>query len=197
MKSLSVFVLVASLLAAPAQASENASRAAPEMSQAVLSSDTRADPAALNLARELVGLVYPVSDTIDAMRTGWMDGLATIESVSMRSIVKQEYERTLDRLEPIIVRHFPKIQDAYAGAYAQEFTVAELRDLVAFANSSTGRHFLKDTNFADFDERVLEANEGMTEDLEPVMMDLRKALCEQKTQARIAQGETDAKCPLA
>lgn len=197
MKRFPAFVLVAAMLAAPVHASERVDDASYEMSQAELSSGAQADPAALNLARELVGLVYPVSDTIDAMRTGWMDGLATIESVSMRSIVKQEYERTLDRLEPIIVRYFPKIQDAYAGAYAQEFTVAELRDLIAFANSSTGRHFLKDTNFADFDERVLKANEGMTEDLEPVMMDLRKALCEQKTQARIAQGETDAKCPLA
>lgn len=192
MKRISVFVIAASFLATPVQASEHTN--GETSTPAVF---TAANPVALGLARELVSLIYPVSDTIDAMRTGWMESLDSIESVSMRAFAKQEYQRSLDRLEPVIAKHFPAIQEAYADVYAQEFSPSELEELIAFARTPTGRHFLSDTEFADYSDSVLNANDAMSTEIEPIMLDLQKAMCAQKTQERIARGETDAKCSMA
>ena len=195
MKRISVFAIAASLLAMPAQASAPAD--AVTATPAVLTAANAVDPDAIVLARELVTLIYPLSDSVDYLRTSWAESLDSIENVSMRSRVKQEYERSLNRIEQVMSAHFPVMQEAYATAYAREFTANELRELIAFTRTPTGRHFVSDLEFADYDEAVLEANYAMSEEMEPIMYELQKVLCAEKTQARIAQGETDAKCPMA
>ena len=186
MKRISVFAGAAILLAAPVQASAQAG--AETVTPAVLTAVDAVDPDAMNLARELVTLIYPLSDSVDYLRTSWSQSLDSIENVSMRTRVKQEYERSLNRIEQ---------QEAYATAYAREFTASELRELITFSKTPAGRHFVSDLEFADYDEAVLDANYAMSEEMEPIMYELQKVLCAEKTKARIAQGETDAKCPMA
>lgn len=195
MKRISVFAGAAILLAAPVQASAQAG--AETVTPAVLTAVDAVDPDAMNLARELVTLIYPLSDSVDYLRTSWSQSLDSIENVSMRSRVKQEYERSLNRIEQVMSAHFPVMQEAYATAYAREFTASELRELITFSKTPAGRHFVSDLEFADYDEAVLDANYAMSEEMEPIMYELQKVLCAEKTKARIAQGETDAKCPMA
>ena len=100
MKRISVFAIAASLLATPAQASAPAD--AVTATPAVLTAANAVDPDAIVLARELVTLIYPLSDSVDYLRTSWAESLDSIENVSMRSRVKQEYERSLNRIEQVM-----------------------------------------------------------------------------------------------
>lgn len=153
------------------------------------------------LAREFVDLLYPAAvyeqEYVDEMRGAWLAPLESIEQPKIKAEMRRSIEREIDKVAPILRQHYPKIMSAYASTYAKEFTVDELRQIVDFAKSPAGSHFLRDRDAAEFDERVGEAGDGLLEALEPLVDEMRTALCRGATQVRVAQGDTDAKCSRA
>jgi len=193
-KAYSAIALAISVLSTPALAevrqSVDTPTAAPNGARAF-------DPANLALAGKLVELMYPVSDTIDDTRKSVQMALELVENPTARTKLNVSYDTVLTQIEPIIVRNFPKIQQAYTMAYAEEFTSEELRDIISFASTPTGRHFLRDTTFADGNTLVTAASDEMMSELEPTLFEFQKTICKQAAEQRLAAGDKKAKCSMA
>jgi hypothetical protein len=158
-----------------------------------------ADADTLAMARKFIAMYYPNAqkDFLEAFRESSMAPLQMIEVDSMRPIVEKEMTRAIAASTPTIKRHVPLVMEAYAQSFAQKFSVAELHELIAFASTVTGRRFLEDTHFADYDERVEQARNAMSEEVGPNFEAVAKIMCKQAAEMRVASGETDAKCSRA
>ena len=173
--------------------------AAPETSPAPAA---QAAPSAehLAIARQYVALVRPGGNSVEEMREGILFGAmnALGEDASDQEIeeAKKQVELVVARFEPILVKRRPAIEEAYALAYARQFSAAELTDLIAFASSPVGRKYQAAMGEVQLDDAVLEAEELMAEDMAPLIEDLRKASCAKAAAERVAMGDASAKCPL-
>jgi hypothetical protein len=155
----------------------------------------------LALARQYVALVRPGGNDVEDMRSGMLTGaIATLgEGASDQKVaeVKQQVEAVAARFEPILLKRVPRINEAYALAYAREFSAAELRDLVAFAATPLGRKFHASYLSVQYDDAVMEAEEALAEEIEPLVNEIRKAACAEAAAKRVAMGDAKATCPLA
>lgn len=192
--SFSAITLAAASLPTVAQATESTPPA-----QATLAPSTVPDQESLTLATEFAELMYPASENIDQLRSQWLGALDSmeVEDAAYRTAYRDNLESAMSRIEPVMRLHFPALQHAYAEAFAREFTKEELRDLLGFAKTPTGRHFLRDTTFADSDDVVLAVSAGMEAALEPAILDFQKAMCKRAAKLRVAAGDNKAKCSMA
>jgi hypothetical protein len=99
-------------------------------------------------------------------------------------------------MEPAIRGQIPNLTEAYTQAYAREFSAGELTELIAFAQSPAGKHYISRVDFMDADPAVLEAQQGITEAMMPVLEEMRKEACAKRAAARVAAGDKKATCPL-
>ena len=113
------------------------------------------------------------------------------------AVVEDGVDRFFTAIEPAVRKHMPNLTEAYAQAYAREFSVDELTQMIAFASSPVGKHYLSQYVYLEGDPLVLDAHEGMNADMMPVIEDIQKQMCAEKTEQRIAAGDIDAKCPLS
>src|SRR5687768_8059000 len=91
----------------------------------------------------------------------------------------------------------PALLEANAQAYAREFSAEELRDLIVFAQTPAGKHYIERYDLLLMAPEVIDAQRKLSEDLQPVMENLSKEMCAEKAAQRVAMGDTKAKCPLA
>ena len=136
-------VLILAALAGPAWA---AAQTAPPVSQV-----QPVDPAAMNSARRLAGLIIQEQAQIDAalrlLDTSFIATLAANEDVKL---LEAEYpgllKRVTDDLRPIFVRHtrriLPEYVERYAAVYAADFSAAELDDLYKLFASPAGQRLI-------------------------------------------------------
>jgi hypothetical protein len=93
------------------------------------------------------------------------------------------------------------LTEASAQAYAREFSAAELKDMIAFAETPTGKHYLARGAAVETDPGILKAQMEIMEGLGPIMeqvgTDMAKEACAKKAAARVAAGDKKATCPLA
>jgi hypothetical protein len=131
-----------------------------------------------------------------------------MHAASSQSVDEEEQasaNRFFDRVfllaQPKIREHMPAVLEASAQAYAREFSAAELRDMIAFAQTPTGKHYLARGAAVETDRGILDAQMGIWEDLAPIMQqvgtDMAKEACAKKAAARVAAGDKKAVCPLA
>ena len=73
---------------------------------------------------------------------------------------------------------------------------AELQQMIDFAKSPAGQHYLRDYAKLESDEAVGAAMSELMESLTPVLEDIQKEMCAAKATQRVAMGDTNAKCPL-
>lgn len=106
-------------------------------------------------------------------------------------------DRALAKLEPAMRAQLPKMFEAYAEAYGREFTDSELKDMIAFAGTHGGKHYLAHREFVLGDPSVVRAQEEMNEAMKPVLFELQKEACAENAAKRIAAGDKKARCPLA
>lgn len=175
-------------LAAPA-----VSAAAPEPQPA-----PAAAPSAerLDLARRYVALEDP-GDFIEVMRAAALHSAsAHAEDPDDQAGVERFMNRVFALAEPRLRARIPAIAEASAQAYAREFSADELREMIAFAQSPTGRHYMARSAAVETDPAILDAQHGMFEDLAPYIEQVGKE-CAEKARQRIAMGDTNAKCPLS
>ena len=154
----------------------------------------------LELARQFVALSQPAGDILDMIRESALyaasEQLGPDADDATRAEVEQNVDRVLAKFTPKFEAQRPAILDAYAQAYARQFTTEELRVLVAFGSSAAGKHFLASTVDIETDPVVATANKLLSDALLPVLDEFKKDACAQHAAQRVAMGEK-AVCPLS
>lgn len=153
----------------------------------------------LGLARQLVTILFPNAgqDAMDGLKMGVLSELDMVEDSAFRNELEQEVGLALKAATPIMNRHMASVTDAYTQAFAREYSADELTQILAFAQTRVGAHFLPQNGALDNDSAVLEAQAKMMEDVLPIFDAVSKMMCKHKAELRVAQGETDAKCSMA
>jgi hypothetical protein len=111
--------------------------------------------------------------------------------------VMADVDKVVAQMEPAMRAQLPKLFEAFAQAYAREFTADELRAMTAFAATPAGRHYLGNREFVLSDEGVMKAQMDLMESVAPILEGLQKQACARRTAERIAMGDKKATCPLA
>lgn len=171
MKTILAMLLGASLaVAAPAVAApQPASAARPT------------DHLKLSEARAIIAIMFP-----PAQREHMMDKLmndlmvpfrknmpkAIADDPGLKAIVDDFISEGQARERPIIQKDMPHVLEAMAIAYTHEFSLAELKQIHAFALSPTGNHYLSKSIDIAGDPVVIEANTAMFADGQKMMNSL-------------------------
>ena len=155
-------------------------------------------PEQLVLARKFVALVGLVHNPLDGLESGaWHEASAEIADKAARAEAQQRVSQMVAELKPKVSKRLPAIAEAYAAAYAREFSADELRQMIAFAQTPAGRHYIAEAAVLELDDPIVEAETEMWEDVAPVFEEMRRVMCAEKAAQRIASGEVKAKCPLS
>ncbi|MBV1687394.1 hypothetical protein KRR38_06815 [Novosphingobium sp. G106] len=157
------------------------------------------DPVNMELARTLVRTITPRQDAQgdfnDQIRR--MASFERIADEGLSEGIKADLESMLLKIEPIVLRHLDKIEEATTLAYARKFTPAELQAATAFAKTTEGRAFLSRVYEVPYDSAILQEQASLMTELAPAMADFQVATCKRQTAARVAAGEKRAKCRMA
>ena len=126
------------------------------------------DPARLELARQIIAIMYPqdkrqamagslVENVLSEFRASMSDP-STYADPGMKKILDDAFASIPQRLSPAVQAHLPRLFEAMARAYAREFSSTELQETLAFARSPTGRHYLQSSATISADRDVAAAN---------------------------------------
>lgn len=137
-----------------------------------------------------------VEYTREALMQMALAGADDLDETEM-SAAKHRIDRYLATAEPKLRAAMPALLEAQAQVYAREFSTDELRQLIVFAQTPAGKHYIDRYDLLLMAPEVMDAQRKLGEDLQPVMEDLAKELCAEKAAKRVAMGDTKAKCPLA
>lgn len=119
-------------------------------------------------ARSIIAVMFPPQQR-DAQVRAMMADLTKQSSAAMdldklgsdpglRKIFDTYLAGIPDKLMPLVREHFPRILEATAIAYTNEFTLEELRELNRFAATPTGAHYLSRSSALLGDPAVAAAN---------------------------------------
>ena len=154
----------------------------------------------LELARRYVALGNS-DDFMQEMRAVMMHSASASASAEDQATVERFFDRVFVLAAPKIRERMPMLTEASAQAYAREFSAAELKDMIAFAETPTGKHYLARGAAVETDPGILKAQMEIMEGLGPIMeqvgTDMAKEACAKKAAARVAAGDKKATCPLA
>lgn len=108
------------------------------------------DAAKLAEAGAIINIMFPPATRAEMMDkmltdlTGPMRQTMPIDGITdpgLKALFKEYLDNILDAERPLIARHLPAITEAMAIAYAHQFSLAELKDIHAFALSPSGRDY--------------------------------------------------------
>ncbi|WP_423142307.1 hypothetical protein ACOYW6_02830 [Parablastomonas sp. CN1-191] len=129
-------------------------------------SATGEDAAKLDEARAIIAIMFPPAGREATFRTAIMDFSRTISAIppdlprdpGLVAIFQQFHDSIPDKLMPTVRKHLPMIFEASAQAYVHAFTLAELKDVHAFAATPSGSHYLSKSMALLGDPAVVAAN---------------------------------------
>lgn len=134
------------------------------------------------LAREIVEVVLPASSAEATMHQimsavgeqmhGAMAG--KIDDPAITAIVDRRIAEVPDRLMPAVRRFLPAQKAAMACAYTHAFSLAELREVRAFAATPAGGRYLSRAPSLMSDPAVAEANQAFFRDATAIQEELSK-----------------------
>lgn len=153
----------------------------------------------LELARRFMA-VTDTTDILDSYREMMIQSAASFgEDLddAGKGKVQHRIDRYLALAGPKIRAAEPALVDAYVRTYAREFSADELRQMIAFAQTPAGRHYLDRYDILNMSDEIVDAQRKLAEDLEPVMEQMGKEMCAEKAAQRVAMGDKKAKCPLS
>ena len=129
-------------------------------------------PARTALARELVGYTQPKELMIEAVMHGWELGVSEQSAAEFDRLDEIQpglgarlTERGKSELVNLVAVRIPQMQDKLAKLYADNCTEAELKEMIAFYSSATGRKLIRSVTMADkggdaFDDEKVTAAEA-------------------------------------
>jgi hypothetical protein len=170
-------VFVASLaLAIPAAA----------LAQAVAPAAT-GEAATLNEAHAIIEIMFPpaertttVDKILDQFAAQYRASIPAdaMGDAGLKAIVERELDKSREQLRPLVQRHMPGVFEATATAYAHQFSLAELKDIHAFALTSSGRHYLSASPTLLGDPAIASANASMLADTQQLMKSMLPGMME-------------------
>lgn len=153
------------------------------------------------LGRRYIALALSPEDYVDTLRAGIAAGFSHRVGASLDASETAEANEMMKRFftlyEPKVRERLPNVFEAYAQVYAREFSAEELRQMIAFAETPAGRHYLSRRMALETDPAVLIQEEGIQNDALPVFQQIYKEQCAAKAAKRIAAGDKKARCPLS
>lgn len=144
--------------------------------------------AELTEARAIMEIMFPPAEreqTFGVMMAQVVDQFRasiptdTITDPQLRAIMDRYLDAIPERLGPAVATHLPKILEATASAYTHEFTLAELKDIHAFAQSPSGQHYLKRSTALVGDPDVAAANTALFTDVQEIQSVFQRELIEE------------------
>lgn len=163
------FLIAAALTAAPAALAQTT--AVPTVAETTPATD----PVALDLARQIINIASPPATRNDQITTMFRTiGTRSMAAVKqrfdfgdpeMQKIFDRHMDRTFNLTTDLIGKHMPAIFDAMAVAYAKRFSVPELRQILAFAQSPTGTKYLQSGFEIAQDPGVVAVQKAMMNDM--------------------------------
>jgi hypothetical protein len=142
--------------------------ATPESAAAQAVTPAQADQAAkLSEARAIIATMLPPAQRqqmIEKLQADLMGQFRTLlptdlmADPGMKAILDEFIKKALDRQRTVIEQHQPEQLEAMAGAYTREFSLAELKDIHAFAGTPSGTHYLSRMTAIIGDPAVAKAN---------------------------------------
>src|SRR5690606_10775689 len=111
------------------------------------------DPAELAEARAIVAVMFPPDERDQMIQTLIEQIASQLEQVTpfdvesfgdagLTNVVANFRAELVGVIMPTVQTHLPKILEATATAYTNEFDLAELRDIRAFSETPSGRRYL-------------------------------------------------------
>jgi hypothetical protein len=94
----------------------------------------------------------------------------------LRQIIGDFLDTVPARMAPVTEKHIPALVDAMVQAYAREFTLDELRQIRAFADSPAGGHYLSRSTALVADPYVVAANQNYLKEATDLATSLRPEL---------------------
>lgn len=146
------------------------------------------DPQALATAREVIRIGYPEEKRLAMFSTALDPLLAQMRSVMMadmnndpgaKALVDAKLDSFIVMGKGVLAKHIPSFMDAYAQAYAREFSASELNDLLAFVKTPAGGHFLSRSSALISDPAFVSANRAYMVDLQVPIRQMQYELMEE------------------
>jgi hypothetical protein len=139
------------------------------------------DAAKLIESRAIIAIIFPASER-EAMFTklqgdivaqmGALIPASLTADPGLKAIVDEFKNEALGRQRAVLLKHLPLQLDAMADAYAREFSLAELKDIHAFAVTPPGGHYLSKSVTLIGDPAVAKANRDTIADVHAVTQEL-------------------------
>lgn len=136
--------------------------------------DKAINPAKFSMARGIVNASIPedqgdqmVRQLIGSvMQTFRSSSSVEIDDPEIKAVLDRRFKEVPDRLLPILNRHMPQLYGSMACAYAREFTLPELTEINAFAQTPAGRRFLSQSQKLMGDPDVQQAFQAYMVDVQ-------------------------------
>ena len=151
-----------------------AANAAPVRAPAAAQPD---EAAKLAEARAIVEIISPATErqkTLDTMlpkvvaqfRPKLPPDIAA--DAGLTAIIDDASKDMMNEVRPVLLKHLPDMAEANAVAYTHEFSLAELKQIHAFAQTPVGHHYLSRSPFLLTDPAVAKANSAMIAEIHEV-----------------------------
>ena len=144
------------------------------------------DPGRLALARQIIAVLFPiesqeasVQSLVKAILAQYRAGMARtqhFDDPGLKKILDDALASIPDRLKPAMRVFLPNMREAMAHAYTREFSQAELGDILAFARTASGRHYLQRSTALAGDVDVAAANTAYFRQVQAVSAQIRASL---------------------
>lgn len=171
MNTLKTAMLVALFLVMPGKA----------MAQAA----TTDDATELAEARSILAIMFPPAEREVMFATMIQQLLAqarqampqdAMRDPGVATILNRYLDDLPDRLAPLVNAHLPKIIDATAVAYTNEFSLQELVDIRGFAQTPSGQRYLRASTKMIGDPAVAAANTAYLTELQAQQLQMQQQL---------------------
>jgi hypothetical protein len=98
--------------------------------------------------------------------------LPALDDPGFKAILNEYLDKVTVQQKVLIHKHLPDIMEANALAYTHEFSLAELKDIHAFATTPSGRHYLGRSTAILSDPAVVKVNSAMMKEAQQVSFSL-------------------------
>ena len=109
------------------------------------------DASELREAHAIIEIMFPpaerqkmIDKTLNDLAAPMRQNLPAmdVDDPGLKALFKEFMDQTFERQRPLMYKHMPNLLEAMAVAYTHEFSLAELKQIHAFALSPAGGHYL-------------------------------------------------------
>lgn len=157
------------------------SLAVPALAQAQKSPAATTSAVELQLAREIIDTGYPqdvrepmfmaVSEQMEQQVMASVMQQMGDAPAGARKVIRDWQAEVTEEQRQILRRHIPALMQAWAASYASIFSEAELRDILAFVQTDTGRTFMMKSTDVIGDPAFASANQAYLDETMALMQD--------------------------